>query len=214
MQKNRIMKKTIFLFVALLMVSAAQAKYIKAILYMNDGSQKKGLAEMVEYKDSNVRFKADENAKSEKFSSSLINKIEYPNESGFITTMEFLYLTSANGFSGKFSNAKNKFWFNIIYDNGVKIGQILDKGSMQTNNFRATNTSYYFGNIGDENLVFGFNSMGNVIKKYASDSTIKKMSKVVFVNCSNINEAIENKTFKLETALDQLITIFDKIKCK
>ncbi len=56
--------------------------------------------------------------------------------------------------------------------------------------------------------------MGNVIKKYASDSTIKKMSKVVFVNCSNINEAIENKTFKLETALDQLITIFDKIKCK
>ncbi|NRT14453.1 hypothetical protein HNP99_000793 [Flavobacterium sp. 28A] len=208
------MKKTIFLFVALLMVSAAQAKYIKAILYMNDGSQKKGLAEMVEYKDSNVRFKADENAKSEKFSSSLINKIEYPNESGFITTMEFLYLTSANGFSGKFSNAKNKFWFNIIYDNGVKIGQILDKGSMQTNNFRATNTSYYFGNIGDENLVFGFNSMGNVIKKYASDSTIKKMSKVVFVNCSNINEAIENKTFKLETALDQLITIFDKIKCK
>lgn len=208
------MKKTIFLFVALLVVSAAQAKYIKAILYMNDGSQKKGLAEMVEYKDSNVRFKADENAKSEKFSSSLINKIEYPNESGFIITMEFLYLTSANGFSGKFSNAKNKFWFNIIYDNGVKIGQILDKGSMQTNNFRATNTSYYFGNIGDENLVFGFNSMGNVIKKYASDSTIKKMSKVVFVNCSNINEAIENKTFKLETALDQLITIFDKIKCK
>ena len=67
------MKKTIFLFVALLVVSAAQAKYIKAILYMNDGSQKKGLAEMVEYKDSNVRFKADENAKSEKFSSSLIS---------------------------------------------------------------------------------------------------------------------------------------------
>lgn len=208
------MKKTIFLFVALFVVSAAQAKYIKAILYMNDGSQKKGLAEMVEYKDSNVRFKADENAKSEKFSSSFISKIEYPNELGFITTMEFLYLTSANGFSGKFSNAKNKFWFNIIYDNGVKIVQIFDIGSMQTNNFRATNTSYYFGNIGDENLVFGFNSMGNVIKKYASDSTIKKMSKVVFANCSNINEAIENKTFKLETALDQLISIFDKIKCK
>ena len=85
---------------------------------------------------------------------------------------------------------------------------------MQTNNFRATNTSYYFGNMGDENLVFGFNSMGNVIKKYASDSTIKKMSKVVFANCSNINQAIQKKTFKLETALDQLITIFDKINCQ
>lgn len=45
------MKKTILLITILLFATSGHAKFIKAVLYMEDGSTKKGFAEMVESDD-------------------------------------------------------------------------------------------------------------------------------------------------------------------
>ncbi|NRS87892.1 hypothetical protein HNQ02_000802 [Flavobacterium sp. 7E] len=214
------MKKTIFLFVALLVVSAAQAKYIKAILYMNDGSQKKGLAEMVESDDSKVKFKVDENAKSEKFSSSAVKKIEFTDNDEIIYTAESLYAITANIFTGKFSKSKKKLWFYIIYNKDVKIGCIGSNGTFRSNASGTStinispSTTYFFGKKNSDALVFGYFTSTNTIGAIGTDSLLRKMSREAFVDCPKLIEAIEKENFKLKTLIPTIISIFDKIKCK
>ncbi|GAA3761477.1 hypothetical protein GCM10022423_10960 [Flavobacterium ginsengiterrae] len=182
---------------------------------MTNGSPKTGLAKLVEDDESKVSFKVDDNADTEKISSIEISKIVYTYESGKIITMEYLYLTGANVFSGKLSKSKKKYWFNIIYDKEFKIGKRYDEGSNKTNNFRSANSSYFFEKKGSDHLVFGYNSMGNVARSYGTDARMKKMAKEVFVDCPKISEAIEKETFTLDTVLNQIIEIFEKFKkCK
>ncbi|MGO4773636.1 hypothetical protein ACEN2I_18420 [Flavobacterium sp. W22_SRS_FK3] len=209
------MKKSILITIAVLFSTIGHAKYYKAILYLVDGSPKTGLAELVEDNESKVYFRTDENAKTEKISSAEISKIVYTYESGQIITMEYLYLTGLNVFSGNFSKSKNKYWFNIVYDKEFKIGKRYDKGSSKTNNFRSANSSYFFEKKGSDDLVFGYNSMGNVLKSQGTDARMKKMSKEVFGDCPKISEAIEKETFTTDNALNQIIGIFDNIQnCK
>lgn len=209
------MKKIILIAITVLFSVSGHAKYYKAILYLADGSPKTGLAKLVEDTESKVYFRTEENAKTEKISSTEISKIVYTYESGQIITMEYLYLTGLNVFSGKFSKSKNKYWFNIIYDKEFKIGKRYDKGSSKTNNFRSANSSYFFEKKGNDHLVFGYNSMGNVVKSQGTDARIKKMSKEVFRDCPKISEAIEKETFTTNNALNQIIEIFDKFQnCK
>ncbi|RZJ50744.1 MAG: hypothetical protein EOO44_15795 [Flavobacterium sp.] len=209
------MKKLVVLAILLLFSTAGHAKFYKAILYLADGTPKTGLAKLVEDKESKVIFKTDENAKTEKIPSEDLIKIVYTYESGEIVTMEYMYLTGTSLFSGKLSKSKKKYWFNIIYDKEFKIGKRYDEGSNQKNNFRAANTSYFFEKKGSDHLVFGYNSMGNVVKSFGTDATMKKMTKEVFADCPKISGAIEKETFTLDTVLNQIIGIFDKFKkCK
>lgn len=209
------MKKIILIIIAVLFSAIGHAKYYKAILYLVDGSPKTGFAELVEDKESKVYFRIDENAKTEKIPSTEISKIVYTYESGQIITMEYLYLTGLNVFSGKFSKSKNKCWFNIIYDKEFKIGKRYDKGSTKINNFRSANSSYFFEKKGSDHLVFGYNSMGNVVKSQGTDARMKKMAKEVFGDCPKISEAIEKEIFTTDNALKQIMGIFDSIQnCK
>ena len=207
------MKKNILIFIALLCSTICHAKFYKAILYLTDGSNKTGFAQFVETNDSKVYFKAEEEAKTERISSNELIRIVYTYNSGQLVTMDYLYLTSANIFSKKISKSKNKSWFNILYSKEFKIGRIDDSGSNINNNFRASSSSYFFEKNGKDQLVFGYNTLGNVAKSYSTDARVKKMAKEVFTDCPKMLEAIEKETFELNTALYQLSSMFDKIKC-
>lgn len=208
------MKKIILILITLLFSTVGQAKYLKAVLYLTDGTQKTGLAKLVEEDDSKITFKTNEDADTEKIASDGVTKIVYTNESGGIFTMEYLYLTSAGIFSGKFSNSRKKYWFDIVYNKEYKIGKIFDKGDSRRNTFRSSSSSYYFGKKGTDHLVFGYNTMGNVAKSYGTDAMMKKMAKQEFADCPKLSKAIENETFELDTVLDRISAIFDKTKCK
>jgi len=56
--------------------------------------------------------------------------------------------------------------------------------------------------------------MGNVVKSYGTDATMKKMAKQEFADCAKISKAIEKETFELDKVLNQITAIFDKNKCK
>ena len=174
---------------------------------------------MVEFDDLKVSFKTAEEAKKEKIESAGIQKIEYSNTEG-IYIAERLFATTANVFTGKFSNSKKKGWFYIIYEKNVKVGVIFEEGSSKPN---AGNTStvvklgsasYFFGKAKSDNLVFGFFKSAGKSLAIGTDSLIRKMSKEAFSDCPKLIEIIDKEDFKADTVIDQLTIIFEKIKCK
>ena len=213
------MKKIILLVIALLFATTGHAKFSKATLYMEDGSTKKGLAEMVESDDSKVVFKADEEAKKEKIASADIKKIEFESDDKKYVA-ERLYATTANLLTGKFSRSKKKVWFYIIYDKDVKIGGIGAEGSRRPNAGGTStvvtfaNTAYYFGKKNSEELVFGNATTASNGFAIGTDSLIRKMAKEAFAGCPKLIEAIEKENFKNGDVLNQLKALFEKYKCK
>ena len=213
------MKKIILLAVALLFATTGHAKFSKAILYMEDGSTKKGLAEMVESDDSKVIFKTDEEAKKEKIASVDIKKIEFESDDKKYVA-ERLYATTANLLTGKFSRSKKKVWFYIIYDKDVKIGGIGAEGGRRPNAGGTStvvtfaNTAYFFGKKNSEELVFGNATTASNGFAIGTDSLIRKMAKEAFAGCPKLIEAIEKENFKNGDVLNQLKAIFEKYKCK
>lgn len=213
------MKKLILMLIVFLFSTLGHAKFSKAILYMEDGTKKTGLAEMVENGDSKVIFKTDEKAKKEKIASADIKKIEYTDgENEFLA--ERLYLTSANALTGKFSKSKAKKWFYILYDRDIKIG-CADFGGTMQNNVKTTTsgkseeTTYFFGKKKSDEMYFGFLKSGtDAAVNTQTGLNIKKMSKEAFAGCQKLINAIEKEDFKTKTALPQLISIFERNKCK
>nr|WP_294931151.1 hypothetical protein [uncultured Flavobacterium sp.] len=214
------MKKILLLAITLLFATTGHAKFIKAVLYMEDGSTKKGLAEMVESDDSKVYFKTDEEAKKEKIESANIKKIEYADGESKKFMAERLYATTANILTGKFSRSKKKLWFYIVYDKNVKIDGIASEGSNRRNAAGTStivtfaNTAYFFGKKNSEELVFGYATTGSNSFAIGTDSLIRKMSREAFADCPKLIDAIAKEDFKKGSILDQLKTIFEKIKCK
>lgn len=213
------MKKIILLAVALLFATTGHAKFSKAVLYMEDGSTKKGLAEMVESDDSKVVFKTDEEAKKEKIASTDIKKIEFESDDKKYVA-ERLYATTANLLTGKFSRSKKKVWFYIIYDKDVKIGGIGAEGGRRSNAGGTStvvtfaNTAYYFGKKNSEELVFGNATTASNGFAIGTDSLIRKMAKEAFAGCPKLIDVIEKENFKNGDVLNQLKAIFEKYKCK
>jgi hypothetical protein len=215
MMKNTILFLSIFLF-----ATTANAKFINAVLYMQDGSVKKGFAEMVESDDSKVYYKTNEEAKTEKIESNNIIKIEYLDSDNKRQLAERLYATTANILTGKFSKSKKKVWFYIVYDKSVKIGGIGSQGGTRPNAGGTSsvvtfaNTAYFFGQKNSEELVFGFASTSSNGFAIGTDSLIRKMSKEAFTDCPKLIDAIAKEDFKSKSVMDQLKNIFEKIKCK
>jgi hypothetical protein len=150
--------KKILLVTILLFATTGHAKFIKAVLYMEDGSTKKGLAEMVESDDSKVYFKTEEEAKKEKIESINIKKIEFVDGESKKYMAERLYATTANILTGKFSRSKKKLWFYIVYEKNVKIGGIASEGGSRPNAGGTStvvtfaNTAYFFGKKNQEKI--------------------------------------------------------------
>lgn len=215
------MKKTILIAIAVLFSTIGHAKFIKAVLYMEDGTKKTGLAELVENGDSKIVFKTDEKAKKEKIASADIKKIEFTDDDKNEFLAERLYLTSANAFTGKFSKSKEKKWFYIIYDRDIKAGCVDFAGTMKYNPSKGTtsgqfgDTTYFFGKKKSDELYFGFlKSSAGIAVHTQTGTNIKKMSKEAFAGCPKLIAAIEKEDFKTKTALEQLISLFERNKCK
>lgn len=208
------------LVITLLFATAGHAKFIKAVLFMEDGSTKKGLAEMVESDDSKVYFKNDEEAKKEKIESVNVKKIEYEDGESKKYIAERLYTTTANLLTGKFSRSKKKHWFYIVYDKNVKIGGIASEGVSRPNAggtgnvVTIANTAYFFGKKNSEELVFGYATTASNGFAIGTDSLIRKMSREAFSDCPKLIDAISKEDFKSGSVMDQLKTIFEKINCK
>nr|WP_294786378.1 hypothetical protein [uncultured Flavobacterium sp.] len=209
---------SLLLVMFLISTTSIHAKYINAILYMEDGTIKTGLAEKVESTDSKVKFKTDEEAKKEKIPSASIKRIVFTDADNVISTAEQLYATTANLFTGKFSRSNKKRWMYIVYEKNAKIGYIYEPGSNRPNAggtsrvITSASTSYFFGKKDSEELVFGF--AGGYSVGIGTDALIRKMSREAFADCPKIIENIEKTDFKLNTAIEQLKTIFEKYKCK
>ena len=213
------MKKNFLILMAILYSAVGQAKFLKAVLYFEDGTKKTGLAELVESEDSKINFKVNEEAKKEKILSADLQRIEYVNADNNMFIVEKFYFTTANLFTGKFSKSKKKIWFYIVYDKDVKIGGIGAEGGRRPNAggtssvVTISNTAYYFGKKNSEDLVFGFATSANNLA-VGTNSLVKKMSKEAFADCPKLIAAIEKEDFKADTVLDQLKALFEKNKCK
>ena len=71
-----------------------QAQYDEAVLTFENGTVKKGFAEMVGIQDSKVKFKLEEKGVTEKILSTDLKKIEYIDKDGnnHIAERLFIYL--------------------------------------------------------------------------------------------------------------------------
>lgn len=217
------MQKLITLLVVLLFSTVIHAKFIKAVLYMEDGTKKTGLAELVDSGDSKVSFRTDEKAKTEKLISIDIKKIEYTDEEGNQYVTERLFMTTANSSGTKITKSKDKKWFYIVYDKAVKIGVIATPGSTMASSNGTTivnrfpDASYFFGTKTSDDLFFGYYKSGSAMSANtagSADKLMKKMAKTVFADCPKIIDAVEKEEFKSKSAADQMIAISEKVKCK
>nr|WP_315240006.1 hypothetical protein [uncultured Flavobacterium sp.] len=111
-------------------------------------------------------------------------------------------------------------FFYIVYDKNVKIGGVASAGGSRPNAGGTStvvtfaNTAYFFGKKNSEELVFGYATTASNGFAIGTDSLIRKMSKEAFADCPKLIDAIAKEDFKKGTVMDQLKTIFDKIKCK
>lgn len=215
------MKKTFLLLLPLLLFATTiQAQYIKAVVYLEDGTTKKGFAEKVTSTDSKIKFKATEDAKKEKIPNDEIKKIEYTDAENEKYTAEKLYITTANILTGKFSKSNKKKWLYIIYEKSAKIGYITEAGSNRPNAGGTSrvitygSTSYFFGKKNSDELVFGYSKSSGSNLAIGTDSLLRKMSREAFADCPKIIEAVEKTDFKVAMVINQLQSIFEKNKCR
>lgn len=214
------MKKTILFLTIFLVSLTMQAKYYKATLTYEDGKKVSGFAEMVQIKDSDVKFKATEDGKIEKINSETLKQIQYTDEEGNVYLSKRLFVLNKNS-RGEIKKTKTKLWFYEVYANGLLIVTDLFES---THNYNAS-SGRSTGMMGGKAIYLGSTKDDGVYYlTFFSDgpSAIIGLTKRTKNICENIFEeycpafltTIENEDFDRKTFFNRLIELYDNSKCK
>jgi hypothetical protein len=221
MKKNQLWRLAL-LFVLSFLSSHAHAEYLKATLYMEDGSSKKGWAEEVKTNDSKVNFKTDEKADKEKIQSELIKKIEYTDKNGDVALAERLFIYTPNIFKkGPFSCESKKQWTYVLYN---ELFKITSEYTGNTTSFygpkgkhrisTGAHTTYYIGKKNSDRVTYGFVKAEGLAIHTVTGTTMTKMTKEEFSDCPKLIDAVDKENFKAEKALEQFLELYRASKCK
>ena len=119
-RKKNQMKKLFYLilFIPLLGYST----FYKGTITFNDDTIKEGFIEIPEYYSQKIKFKIDNNSKSEKFEIDIVKKFEIVNSKNDTVFFETIILATPNVFnSEKLNIDKKKSWARVIKKSKIRV---------------------------------------------------------------------------------------------
>ena len=210
------MKKLIILFC--FVSFTMQAKFIKATLFLENGSIKEGFSEMVEINDTKVKFRFTRKGETEKIVSEDLKKIIYTDDNGGISIAEKLYINVDKGEKGIKKFGK-KYWLYVVYSHGIKLVVDIANSTFIYNAIKGTSTGsgggtiLYMGNENDASVFFVYYLSSMVSVNIGMDKAIRKNCELLFKNCPKFIAAVNAENFKKNTLINKLIELYENSNC-
>nr|WP_315198537.1 hypothetical protein [uncultured Flavobacterium sp.] len=209
--------KKIYLLVCLISFTM-QAKYYEAVLTFENGTVKKGFAEMVEIQDSKVKFRLTEKGDTEKILSKDLKKIEYTDKDGNKYEADRLFIHRDKGEDG-IKKGTEKYWLYVVYSKGIKIATDALQSTFRYNPSNGTTTGaagatlLYLGKENEDGVFFVFmlSSMNSV--NIGMDKSVRRHCELLFKDCPAFLTAVNNENFKKNTLINRLIELSEKNNC-
>lgn len=195
-----------------------QAKYYEAVLTFENGTVKKGFAEMVEIQDSKVKFRLTEKGDTEKILSEDLKKIEYTDKDGNKYEADRLFIHTDKGEKGIKKGTK-KYWLYVVYSNGIKLVTDALQSTFRYNPSNGTTTGaagatlFYLGKEKEDGVFFVFmlSSMNSI--NIGMDKSVRKHCELLFKDCPSFLEAVNKENFKKTTLMNRLIELYETNNC-
>lgn len=211
-EKKNQMKKLFYLilFIPLLGYST----FYKGTITFNDDTIKEGFIEIPEYYSQKIKFKIDNNSKSEKFEIDIVKKFEIVNSKNDTVFFETIILATPNVFnSEKLNIDKKKSWARVIKKSKISLYSVSEGWSNGVGVSPGATSStpyskYYIKKPNAEyaiyfHMILGSSGLTIAVNNFNS---IAKTSKIIFNDdCPKILERINKEEFKTKG----LVTIVD-----
>lgn len=211
-RKKNQMKKLFYLilFIPLLGYST----FYKGTITFNDDTIKEGFIEIPEYYSQKIKFKIDNNSKSEKFEIDIVKKFEIVNSKNDTVFFETIILATPNVFnSEKLNIDKKKSWARVIKKSKISLYSVSEGWSNGVGVSPGATSStpyskYYIKKPNAEyaiyfHMILGSSGLTIAVNNFNS---IAKTSKIIFNDdCPKILERINKEEFKTKG----LVTIVD-----
>jgi hypothetical protein len=209
--------KKIYLLVCLISFTM-QAKYYEAVLTYENGTVKKGFAEMVEIQDSKVKFRLTEKGDTEKILSSDLKKIEYTDKDGNKYEADRLFIHKDKGEDG-IKKGTEKYWLYVVYSNGIKLVTDALQSTFRYNPGNGTTTGaagatlLYLGKENEDGVFFVFmlSAMNSI--NVGMDKSVRKHCELLFKDCPAFLNAVNKENFKKHTLMNRLIELYEQNNC-
>lgn len=213
---KKIMKK-IYLLLCLISFTM-QAKYYEAVLTFENGTVKKGFAELVEINSSKVKFRLTEKGDTEKILSEELKKVEYVDKDGNKYQAERLFVLQDKGEKGV-KKSSDKSWLYVIYANGIKLTVDALQSTFRYNPVNGTSTGsgggtmLYMGKEKEDGVYFVYMLSAMMSVNVGMDKAVRNISSLQFKDCPAFLEAVNAENFKKNTLANRIIELYEKSNC-
>ncbi len=205
--------KKIYLLLCLVSLTM-QAKYYEAVLTYENGTVKKGFAEMVEIQTSKVKFRLTEKGDTEKILSTDLKKIEYTDKDGSKYEANRLFINKDKGEDG-IKKGTEKYWLYIVYSNGIKLATDLVKSTFSYNPSKGTSTGsgsgtmLYMGKENEDGIFFIYFLSDMMSVNVGMDKIVRRHCELLFKDCPAFLTAVNTENFKKPTLTNRLIELYE-----
>lgn len=209
--------KKIYLLICLISFTM-QAKYYEAVLTFENGTVKKGFAEMVAIQDAKVKFRLTEKGDTEKILSSELKKIQYTDKDGNKYEAERLFIHKDKGEDGIKKGTK-QYWLYTVYSNGIRLSTDVLKSTFRYNPGNGTSTGsggatiLYMGKENEDGVFFIYALSDMMSVNIGMDKTVRRHSELLFKDCPAFLEAVNKENFKKPTLINRLIELYEVNNC-
>ena len=195
-----------------------QAQYDEAVLTFENGTVKKGFAEMVGIQDSKVKFKLEEKGVTEKILSTDLKKIEYIDKDGNNHIAERLFIYKDKGEKG-IKKRPDKYWLYVVYSNGIKLAVDIAQSTFRYNAINGTSTGsgggtlLYIGKEKEDAVFFVYQLSNQISINIGMDKLVRRHCELLFKDCPAFLEAVNKENFKKNTLINRLIELYETNNC-
>ncbi|MFH7012094.1 hypothetical protein ACHRV5_09475 [Flavobacterium sp. FlaQc-52] len=210
------MKKIYFLFC--LISFTMQAKYYEAVLTFENGTVKKGFAELVEINSSKVKFRLTEKGDTEKILSEELKKVEYVDKDGNKYEAERLFVLQDKGEKGV-KKSSDKYWLYVIYSKGIKLTVDALQSTLRYNPATGTSTGsgggtmLYMGKEKEDGVFYVYMLSAMMSVNVGMDKAVRNIAGIQFKDCPAFLEAVNKENFKKNTLAGRIIELYETNNC-
>lgn len=195
-----------------------QAKYYEAVLTFENGTVKKGFAELVEINSSKVKFRLTEKGDTEKILSEELKKVEYVDKDGNKYEAERLFVLQDKGEKGV-KKSSDKYWLYVIYSKGIKLTVDALQSTLRYNAATGTSTGsgggtmLYMGKEKEDGVFYVYMLSAMMSVNVGMDKAVRNIAGIQFKDCPAFLEAVNKENFKKNTLAGRIIELYETNNC-
>ena len=192
-------------------------KYNQAVLTFEDGTVKKGFAEMVDMPFAKIKFRSTEKGDTEMILSDELKKVDYIDKEGNKYEAVRLYFNKDKGEKG--IKKGEKVWVYLLYNNGMKLASSRSASTFRYNPSNGTSTGsggstmVFIGKENEDGIFYLYSLEDQISINTGMDKAVEKNCELLFKNCPKFLEAIKAENFKKNTLINRLIELYEASDC-